>query len=124
MSTALLTACGGMEKGVSYPSISFTSKIGYQEAFRRAETHDRECAPTVRLSRTAHIYTDNKTAVLRISLPETADGDLVVIDIKSIPTGSESKITFIDTGIFDSYMAQAIKRAIETGEVVCRPPGW
>lgn len=118
-----LAGCSGIEPGKIYPTESFTVPIGYQEAYRRADAHIRNCPPPVQLTRSGNIYTDSESAVIRVSRPDAAYGDLVRIQIKALSSEQTRVIvSVIGRGFFDTGELAAVKTSIKDGRTVCRKP--
>ncbi len=125
IAVGVLAGCAGIEPGKSYPSQTFVVPVTYQEAYRRAEAQTRDCAPPVTLSSSGNVYTDNQTAVLRIGIPNTPNGDLVRVSTKAV-ADKEASVTVVvaDRGVFDAGQIEALRQSIETGRSVCRAPKY
>ena len=109
----------GMTPDGTYPSETFTVPVGYQEAYRRADQQMRFCGNDAGV--TGNLYTDNKTAVLRLTYQSLVTAAQERIDIRS--TGdqtSEVKVTVWGKGVWDDKQIGAVRRSIETGQPACR----
>jgi hypothetical protein len=108
-----------------YPHVQFTANVGYQEAYRRADTFARHCHTSTNLFKGSfnvdgNLFTDNKSGVVRVNLPR-AGRDLELINIQSNGASSSTvKVTVWGVGIWDEQELQAAKQAILSGTPTCK----
>jgi hypothetical protein len=108
-----------------YPHIEFTVNVGYQEAYRRADTFARHCHTSTSVFKGSfnvggNLFTDNKSGVVRVNLPR-AGRDLELIDIQSSGNGSSTvKVTVWGVGIWDEQEMQAAKHSILSDIPTCK----
>lgn len=109
----------------SSPSRSIDASITYQEAYRRADAFARTChsdagGPLIgSFMVSGNLYSDNQTGVVRVRHP-SASGDLMRVEIESATNGSSSLAWVAGIGMWDQRQLDAITKAIQTGEIVCR----
>lgn len=121
ISATLLAGCSiGVKNGGDHPTESFVVPISYQEAHRLADAQGRKCEQLPDLSITGAVYTDNKTAVVRLSSPASV-APVEIVEIKALDDAqSQVTITVWGVGIWDKYELAAMRKTLETGKIACR----
>lgn len=115
----------------SHRQISFSTTVGYQEAYRRADTFGRQCHGTTghgmwNAEVSGNVYTDNQTAVLHLRQEAFVGKDFERFEIKGTPAGSDVTILTATNGGWDSHELKVARMSIETGNITCYgdlPPG-
>lgn len=125
MSMVLLGGCAvGIHPEGDYPSDEFTVNRGYQEVHRIADSQPRACRQLPDAVVTGTVYSDNRTAFVRINSP-AAGMPLEEVRISAI--GSEESRVSIKVwgyGIWDEFEIAAMKASIFEGKPICREPQY
>lgn len=108
----------------SHRQVSFSTPVGYQEVYRRADAFGRKCHTTTghgmwNAEVTGNIYTDNQTAVLHLRQEAFVGKDFERFDIKGTPTGSDVTILTATNGGWDQHELDVARKSIETGNITC-----
>lgn len=115
-----MTGCiSGMTQDGNYPSETFSVPVSYQEAYRRADAQMRHCGNDSGVA--GNLYTDNKTAVLRLTYQSLVTVAQERVDIRALSdSAAEVKVTVWGKGVWDQRQIDAMQRSIETGQPTCR----
>jgi hypothetical protein len=116
-----LAGCSGIEPGKTYPHETFTTSITYQEAYRRAQAYAHTCLST--FDTTGDLYTDNRTGVVRVSIPKFlyTGKESLRADIAAKGDDQTQVIVTVDgVGVFDMAQIAAAKESIESGKPTCK----
>ena len=108
----------------SHRQAVFSTSVGYQEVYRRADAFARQCHSTANhrmwnAEITGNIYTDNQTAVIHVRQEAFVGKDFERFEIKGTPSGSDVTILTATNGGWNKHEMKVARMSVETGHINC-----
>lgn len=121
MVAGLAVVLGGCASGIDNGSdntiADFVAPVGYQEAYRLAEEQARVCTQG---AVTGNVYTDNRTAMLRVNSTFLYQYTIQQIDIAQVDADSSRvKVTMWKRGGWGPRHIEAIRQTLLRKSTLC-----